>query len=124
MVGERAFPFIAALLVISAAIFLGSTILVPSDIGASFSAGLLSIAIPLWIFYLVYSKKIPPEPKKQLKRFYWAEVLKLLTFALLCSIFVFALPLKPLWFFGALVLGQFAYLGVGLTLKEKEWGQK
>lgn len=117
MVGEKAFPFIATLLIFSVVLFLVFGFLFPNDAGISFSAGLLSIFAPSLLFCFIVSKGIPKEPKKQLKRFYIAEASKLVTFGVLCGFFVFALPMKPIWFFCALVLGQLSYFILGLSLR-------
>ena len=121
--GKDKSPLVTSLALVSTFLLLVCAF-VPSLEAFSFSAGLFCICLPHWVFYRVTlgGASTCAQAKKVLHRFYWAEALKLLLFALTCSLFFMFSAVNPPWFFVAIILAQLFYWWVGISYKLVQGG--
>ena len=117
MSGERVFPFVS-ILAAACIVLLGLLSFSQSGKGLSLVAGIATISIPQWMFYRISFSSKSKNPNNLLKRFYLAELVKLIIFSILCTIFIIKLPLVPLWFFVALIVTQISFWALGLSVKQ------
>ena len=115
--GERVFPFVS-ILAAACVVLLGLLSFSQRGEGLSFVAGIATISIPQWVFYRISFSSKSKNPKHLLKRFYLAELVKLMTFSILCTIFIIKLPLIPPLFFVALIITQISFWALGLSIKQ------